>query len=243
VSQGPFAAALGAALAALMLCGAGPYTNRLSPQDLRHIHTVAVIPALGATFLFQHVRDTPFEWLGPPDSHFLEISDWGMDARIGRTVTDALGTRFAVKPVAFASANFSGWNDDILKRSTLDLNVDPAIDAYVLILRDWCPDTVGYSVHALGGLGLYRRDGNSPRYGVFACYRVVVVDALTGDIVASRAAKTAAGELPWISADPSMWPKTSNDLSAAQRVALANVETGLIDDTLLKTLQQTNLVR
>ncbi len=186
-----FAAAIGAVFAALTLCGAGPYTARLSAQDLRHIRTIAVIPALGATFLFEHVSDKPYEWIGPPDSHFLEISDWALDAHIGRTVTDALGARFAVKPAAFETANFSSWNDWLLKRATLNLNVDPAIDAYVLILRDWCPDTIGYSVHPLGGLGLYRRDGKRAISGAFACYRIVVVDALTGDIIASRAAKTA----------------------------------------------------
>ena len=240
--SGRFATAIGAVLAVLMLCGAGPYTTRLSTQDLRHIRTIAVIPALGATFLFEHVSDRPYEWIGPPDSHFLEVSDWGLDAQIGRDVTTALSARFVVKPVAFVSANFSSWNDWLLKRATLDLNVDPAIDAYVLMLRDRCPDAIGYSVHELSGLGLYRRDGKRMRLGIFACYRIVVVDALTGDTIASHAARTATGTLPWISADKSAWPKTPNGLSAAQRTSLANAETSLINATLLKTLQQVNLV-
>src|SRR5208337_2467011 len=72
------AAAAAALLAAAALAAAGPYTTRLSPQDLHHIKTVAVIPVLGNSFLFRHVKNSPFEWLGPPDSHFLEISDWGL---------------------------------------------------------------------------------------------------------------------------------------------------------------------
>ncbi len=238
-----FATAISAVLAALMLCGAGPYTTRLSTQDLRHVRTVAVIAALGATFEFQHVSDKPYEWTGPPDSHFLEVSDWDLDARIEREVTGALAARFAIKPVAFVSANFSSWNDRLLKNAALDLNADPAIDAYVLILRDRCPDTIGYSVHELSGLGLYRRDGKHPTLGIFACYRIVVVDALTGDTIASHAAKTAADGLPSVSAGASVWPKTPNDLSDAQRASLINVETRLIDATILRTLQQMNLAR
>jgi hypothetical protein len=236
-------AIVGVLIAAVLLCAAGPYTAKLSPPDLRRIHTVAVISALGSTFLFQHVRNTQLEWLGPPDSHYLEISDWALDQKIARDVTAALEKRFVVKPIAFESANFSSWNERLLRQASLDLNGDPAIDAYVLVLRDWHYDLIGHSVHELCGLGLYRRDGNAARYGVFAGYRVVVVDALTGDIIASREALTRDGKLPWAPVDPALWPKTQNDLTPAQRATLVADETGLLDATLVQTLQQLNLVR
>ena len=242
---GRCAAALGVLLAALALGAGGPYTARLSPADLRHIRTVAVVSAVGSSFLFEHVRDTQFEWMGPPDSRFLEISDWGIDAQITRDVTRALVTRFTVRPIAFTPANFSSLNDDLLKHASLDLNGDPAIDAYVFVLRDWHWDEIGHSVHDVGGLGIYRRDrtGGPPRLGVFACYRIVVVDALTGDIIASRAALLRDGDLPWIAVDASLWPKTPNDLNDVEKATLATDESRLVDETLGLTLEKMNLAR
>lgn len=229
--------------AALALGAAGPYSGRLSTDDLKHIKTVAIISAIGRSFLFQHVRDAPFEWLGPPDSHFLEISDWALDPLIMRDVTAALTSHFAIKPVAFEPANFSTWDVSLLRRDTLDLNADPAIDAYVMILRDWRGDEIGHSVHALGGLGLYRRDGRKPKYAVFASYRIVVVDANTGTVIASRAALTRDGHLPLLIADPKLWPQTPNDLSDAQRAILEADVTALIAATLPQTLARMNLAR
>ena len=152
-------AALSAILAAFVLCGAGLDSTRLTGEQLRRIHTVAVLSALGQSFAFERVPDTAFEWLGPPESSFLEISDWQLDAQIERATEAALAQRFVVKPVAYEPANFSSWSVALLRRAAFDLNDDPAIDAYVLILRDWRADTIGDSVHEIGGLGLYRRDG------------------------------------------------------------------------------------
>ncbi|HUO91605.1 MAG TPA: hypothetical protein VMU22_01730 [Rhizomicrobium sp.] len=225
-----------------LLGASGPYTARLSPQDLRTIRTVAVISALGNTFLFEHIPEGKFSALGPPDSHFLEISDWSVDPMIEKTVAAALARRFTVEPIAYRPADFSTWDYSNLKRASLDLNGDPAIDAYVLILRDWRSDEIDYSVHALGGLGLYRND-RATKLGVFASYRIVVVDALTGDTIASRAALLANDKLPWVPVPAPLWPKTPNDLTEAQRATLKADETKLIDATLLPTLAAMKLAR
>lgn len=229
-------------LLAAIFCGAGgPYEGALSPDDLRHLRTIAVISALGGSFQFERIPNGGLAWLGPPDSHFLEISDWGLDPLVARTVSASLAGRFAIKPIAFRPVDFSSWNYALLKHSALNLNGDPGIDAYVVVLRDWRADEIGHSSYAVGGLGLYRRRG-AP-YGVFASYRIVVVDALTGDTIASRAALLPDGRLPWLRADQSLWPKTANDLSEAQRTTLAADERQLIGATLLPTLKQMDLTR
>jgi hypothetical protein len=232
-------------LIALFLCASGPYTSRLSPPDLRNIRTVAVISALGNSFVFEHVPATPFAPLAPPDSKFLEVSDWALDPLIMKEVSAALAKRFTVKQIVFRPADFSTWDNSLLKEAALDLNGDPAIDAYVLILRDWHWDEIGYGTHALGGLGFYRKDrpGWPSRYGVFASYRIVVVDALTGDTLASREALLPNKSLPWLPADAALWPKTPNDLTEAQRATLLADERKLVDATLLRTLIQMNLTR
>jgi len=235
----------GMTLLSLLLSASGPYTTRFSVLNYRTIKTVAVISALGDTFLFERISAKDFEWLGPPDSHFLEISDWAIDPAVTQTVSAALAKRFTVKPIVFRPADFSTWDYSNLKTATLGLNGDPAIDAYVLILRDWRPDEIGYSVHWLGGLGLYRKERPSgrPKTGVFASYRIVVVDALTGDTIISRAAQLPNNALPWLPEDAALWPKTQNDLTDAQRATLSAAETKLIDATLLRTLVQMNLTR
>jgi hypothetical protein len=230
-------------LAAFLSGGSGPYTAALSPEDLHRIKTVAVISALGNSFVFEHVPDSALEALSPPASRFLEISDWKLDPLVARTLTARLSQRFTIKPIVFRPADFSSWNTQTLRHSALNLNGDPDIDAYVLVLRDWRADAIGNSGQCVGGLGLYRRDGARPRYGVFASYRIVVVDALTGETIASRAALTGGGKLPWAQADASLWPKTPNDLSAQQSAALAANERKLIDATLLPTLVEMNLSR
>ena len=227
-------------LASVVLAAAGP---RLAPEQLRHIRTVAVISSLGNSFQFERVPDSAFEWLHAPDSRFLETSDWQIDPLVAKTLRENLSKRFKVEAIAYKPADFATWNAALLRRATLDLNGDPGIDAYVIVLRDWRRDEIGDSVHRLGGLGLYRRDGRKSKYGIYACYRIVVVDALTGAMLASRAAVQPDGAMPWLPADAALWPKTPNDLSDAQRSALAADEKKLIGATLLRTLIQMNLTR
>ena len=129
--------------------------------------------------------------LAPPDSKFLEISDWALDPLIMKEASAALAKRFTVKQIVFRPADFSTWDYSLLKDAALDLNGDPAIDAYVLIPARLALGRDQFTaLHALGGLGLYRRDkpNGQSKYGVFASYRIVVVDALTGDTLASREA-------------------------------------------------------
>ncbi len=227
-------AALSAILAAFVLCGAGLDSTRLTGEQLRRIHTVAILSALGRSFAFERVPDTAFEWLGPPESSFLEISDWQLDAQIERATEAALAQRFVVKPVAYEPAIFSSWSVALLRRAAFDLNDDPAIDAYVLILRDWRADTIGDSVHEIGGLGLYRRDGMPAPPALFASYRVVVVDALDGRVLASRAGLTRDGRLPF--AHCAFWPENQNALTPSQRDVLRRGEDRMIAATLPRTL-------
>jgi hypothetical protein len=210
----------------------------LSPPDLARIRTVAIISAVGESFAFEHVHPSAFEWFAPPDTRYLEISDWKIDDDVTREVTSLLPKRVTVKKVFFERADFGTWNYAILRQNIFKLNGDPGIDAYILILRDWHYDAIGHSVHDLQGLGLYRRDatsGDGPE-GIYASYRIVVMDANTGAIFASREADMPDGSLPWIRTAPSLWPKTPNDLTDAQQKSLSDDVALLIGKTLPRTL-------
>ncbi len=227
----------------LGLGAAGVYTGALSDKDRGRIRTVAIVSAIGRTFAFEHVRNGVFEWAGPPDAHYLEISDWGLDDTVTREIAAKLSQHFTVKKVVFQPADFGTWDSSTLKQRVFGLNGDPDIDAYILVLRDWRHDEIGNSVHDVNGLGLYRRDmaEGPPREGLFAAYRIVAIDANTGDIFASRPALTPDGALPWMQTPPTLWPRTQNDLTDAQKAALQTGVTRLIDETLLRTLTEMNL--
>ena len=230
-------ARIGAALLlALGLSASGPYMGSLSPPDLARIRTVAIISAVGQSFAFERVKPSAFEWFAPPDTRYLEISDWKLDDDITRQVTTLLPKSVTVKNVFFERADFGTWNYSILRQNIFKLNGDPGIDAYVLILRDWHYDAIGHSVHDLQGLGLYRRDADGNAEGIYASYRIVVIDANTGAIFASREAVMPDGSLPWMQTPSSLWPKTPNDLTDAQQKTLAADLALLIGKTLPRTL-------
>jgi len=227
-----------ALLLALGLSASGPYMGALSPPDLARIRTVAIISAVGESFAFERVRPSIFEWFAPPDTRYLEISDWKIDDDVTREVTALLSKRVTIKKVFFERADFGTWNYAMLRQNIFKLNGDPGIDAYILILRDWHYDAIGHSVHDLQGFGLYRRDlasGESPE-GLFASYRIVVIDANTGAIFASRAAEMPDGSLPWLQTPTSLWPKTPNDLTDAQQKRLSADLAVLVEKTLPRTL-------
>ncbi len=228
------------AVATWILLGAdGPYTERVAPETLRHIRNVAVISDMGGTLQFEQVEAG--RWLKPANAAFLAIADWGLDADAARTVTAALSKEFSVLPITFDPAVFSTWNDTLLRRATLDLNGDPAIDAYVLILRDWSTDRIFYTGHDVGGLGVLHEAGGPT--ALYASYRILLVDALSGNILASRAARLPQERLPAIASADALWPQRTNDLTPSQAVAIREDLRRLIDATLIPTLKKLHLAQ
>lgn len=228
-----------AVLLALLLGAQGPYAQRLPTHS--NIRTIGIISAIGQSFMFERVTPSTLQWLGPPDTSFLDIGDWGVDARVTREAMEVLTKKFAVKPVTFEEADFDTWTwSTLLDRiAQLPLPMDN-IDAYVVILRDWRGDEIGGSVHQLAGLGLYRRE---LRTGVFASYRIAIIDARNDSILASRAVLTRDGKLPWLPVTLVPWPRTQNDLTPRQISTLQTGVRTLIDDTLVPALDEMFAVR
>lgn len=228
--------------ASLQFCAAicvalqGYEASAAPPAD--EMRSVAVISAIGETFMFEHVRDRAFEWFGPPDASFLEVSDWGIDDLVVRDATAFLSRRFKVVAAKYQEADFDTWTPFNLTRHIRELPLpDDTVDAYILILRDWRADEIGCSVHDIGGLGLYRRDGSGgAKVGVYAAWRVVIVDAHSDEILASQPAVLAGGRLPWLPAAELVSPNTQNDLSDGEKSILqAGVKT-LLQRTFVPTL-------
>jgi hypothetical protein len=221
--------------AAIMLSGANP---KGSPPRIR---SIGIIAALGDTCMFERVPDTAFEWIAPPLAGFLEVSDWNIDEEVTNAIAKQLGPRYRAQSIAIEHQDFDAWTYDSLARHIRELPIpETPVDAYLLVLRDWRHDAIGNTNHRLGGLGLYRRDrrGGSRRFGAFASYRLVLLDATSGDLIASRPALMPDGRLPWLPANASLWPRTQNDLSDIQRSTLRGDFLALIDQTLPRALKQ-----
>ncbi|HEY3778426.1 MAG TPA: hypothetical protein VGL35_10255 [Rhizomicrobium sp.] len=194
--------------------------------------------------MFERVPDRPFEWIAPPEASFLEISDWGIDAVVTRKIEDLLGPRYRVQAIDISHQDFDTWTNASITRHIRELPLpETPIDADLLVLRDWRSDAIGKSDHAVGGLGLYRRDfdGGRERLGVFASYRLVLADPDTGAIIAEAPALLSDGSLPWLSVATSLWPRTQNEITDAQRRVLRSDFLNLIDKTLPGTLDKLRL--
>jgi hypothetical protein len=227
-----------ATFAAILLSGAGPKAS--TPT----IRSIGIIAALGDTCMFERIPETNLRWIEPPKASFLEISDWGIDEEITNTITKQLEAHYKIQSIAIEHQDFDAWTYDTLARHIRELPIpETPVDAYLLVLRDWRNDVIGNTDDQLGGLGLYRRDrwGGVNRLGVYASYRMVLLDATNGNLIASRPALLSDGHLPWLRAVPSLWPSNTNDLTDAQKHELRSDFLQLIDTVLPHTLRQLHI--
>lgn len=206
-----------------------------------HIRSIGVIAALGDTCMFEHVTDKPFQWIGPPEASFLEISDWNIDDDVTKAIGAALAPRYSVQSIPIEHQDFDTWTHESLTRHIRELPVpETRVDAYLLVLRDWQADAIGGSDHQLAGLGLYRRDlpRRGRRVAVYASYRLVLMEPEHGGIIASPNALLPDGRLPSLPVSSSLWPRTQNDLTDRQHQALHAAFMALIGRSLPGTLRQ-----
>jgi hypothetical protein len=197
-----------------------------------------VIAALGASCMFERVPEADFDWIAPAGAGFLEISDWGIDDEVSNTIAKRLEPRYKVRSIVIEHQDFEAWTYASLAKRIRELPIpEVPVDAYLLVLRDWRRDSIGNTDNLVGGLGLYRRGGGR-RLGAFASYRLVLLDAGNGNLIASRPAVLADGRLPWVPMPAALWPRTPNDLTNAQRRALRTDFIDLINATLPRALEQ-----
>jgi hypothetical protein len=195
--------------------------------------------------MFERIPDSDFQWIVPPIAGFLEISDWNIDDEVTNAIGKQLSPRYRVQPIVIEHQDFDAWTYHSLARHIRELPIpETPVDAYLLVLRDWRNDGIGNTDHQVGGLGLYRSDrrGGGHRLGVFASYRLVLLDANNGDVIASRPALLPDGRVPLLPASLSLWPHTPNDLTNAQQRKLQSDFRILIDSTLPLTLWKLGLV-
>lgn len=216
----------------------------LMTRDGRPVRNVAVISRLSDTITLYHTRPSvPVTvWRGYPRSYL--VPDFTIDARVEKTIASAIASRFTVValPSGYADSDFSTWEERSIGGKVRALPQRPDIDAYVVVCQDESSIEMG-SFLTSRGLVLYHRwrPIGKDLVGLLGFYRLMIVDARTGEIIAGRHGgietdifhpSTARKEI-----DNSYWPGENALPSGEQIPALREAFYNFMDESLLWTLE------
>ena len=207
--------------------------------NLEHVRTVGLVSAIGSKFSVQKVGLTAFT----NDLKEIPIDSWGIDEYVAGKTRAMLNRRYDVRPTTHNKAPFAPRRF----RASADLvrtDVSPqGLDAYIVI--ETGSDQYAETNQILHGLGIVEGQRFGPNYyGIFALYRVAIIDGhefkLIGDTYASLPAERGTWPLHGLhrDVDQSWWPAS---LDAASNPKFNTVVHELIDRSLPGTLQKLQL--
>jgi hypothetical protein len=173
------------------------------------------------------------------------IPDWRIDVHIENRVAVALAAHYAVVQ-SEAEATTRGqeaWGETVVVEQVRKLPPRSEIDAYVVIARGASHDHIGDTAVDVEGLGFYHHDRAIASIdAVYAVFRIVVVDARSGRILAERDAGTAADpDMAYRLVDKALWPGEDKMPDAKQILPIRDALTVLIDESIDWTLKRMNL--
>ena len=196
------------AITCAVLCGAAE-AEEASPQQLARIHTIGIISVLGDTLTLKDVGLMVFGNSETPES----VTAWGLDDHISKEVATWLWQRYTIKPVTYDKSAFADIRPNIFDPLESELGkrvkaLGPnGVDAYVIVYGTYAQDWIGGTNQFLKGIGIYHHLNWN---GIYAVYSVFVIDASSGETIASGDALVPKGggfdEEPWQASDESLWP-------------------------------------
>lgn len=221
--------------------------EELATRDGRPVRTVAVISGLGdeITLYYAHPSVPVTVWEG--DTRSFVIPDFAIDARIERTIAATIAPRFNVVSL---DPKFAGTGQPILDERTVrgiiaNLPPRPDIDAYIVVCHEETSIEMGAFL-TTHGLVLYRRwKLFGDLTGLLGFYRLLVVDARTGETIVGRTGgietdifhpSTARKEI-----DDAFWPGEDKLPSPDQVPALRDEFYKFVDESILWTLRRMKL--
>ncbi|MBI3676097.1 MAG: hypothetical protein HY243_05720 [Proteobacteria bacterium] len=218
---------------------AGFHSGARAGEDenkLANIHTIGVISSIGHTAYLTQVATLVF---GNTEDK-LTVDDWGLDNQVVDSVSKLLSSKFTVVPVTADKDAFSSRNRGILR-------TDPP-DAYLVVYPATVQDPLFSTTQNITGLSLYYRTFlGLDRYYALAMYEVALVDARTHKIMDTHAGRTDKFSLisyhyPTAECDSSTWSETAAGLTDAQKSALQQTFSSLIQGSLPYTLSAFGLI-
>lgn len=225
----------------------GARAAELSTRDGRPVRNVAVVSGIGDTVVLYHAEPSVPVTVYVSDVRMLVIPDFSIDARIERLITSALAPRFNIvrtRPEG-ASIDFGEWDARAIGEKIRGFPQRDDVDAYVIACRDERAIESGAFL-TFSGLGLYNRESLFREItDVFAAYRIVMMDARTGEVIVGREAGIETGPfdsaLPRKRVDNSRWPGDDTPLPPDQVPILRDDLYQLIDASVPWTLKELKL--
>jgi hypothetical protein len=137
------------------------------------IHKVGVISAIGDTFAFDRIGVMVFG----NGQQTASVADWHLDEVATKLISDALSSRFTVKPVNIDSHSICS-----AKNFCLPISQNPDVDAYVVLVAAGMLDPYSTAI-TIQGVGLWSQEGLlvSDHDWVHVNTKIYVVDARTGN--------------------------------------------------------------
>lgn len=222
------------------------HADALVTRDGRPVRNVAIISRLGDhAVVFHAVTSVPIGTFRP-DTRTVLIPDFGIDERIEQAVAVAVAPLTVVSLAPDARAAFGTCDRRTAGDMVRKLPPRDDIDAYIAICPDESYDEVGKTMLTIRGYGLYHR-WRLITYttAVFAVYRVMVIDARTGETIVGRESGIESGflesSIPKMDVERSRWPGDSLELTPDQVLLLRDDLTRLIDESLAWTLSRMKL--
>ncbi|NOT40705.1 MAG: hypothetical protein HOP13_09450 [Alphaproteobacteria bacterium] len=220
--------------------------GELTTRDGRPVRSVAVISRLGDSILLYNAEPSVPVTVWKGATRPFVIPDFAIDARIENAIATALAPRFTVVRLAPGVVPTTPiLDEDDVPGIVAKLPPRPDIDAYIVLCHDESSVemTAFLTTH---GLALYRRwHPFDDVTALFAFYRLMILDARTGETIENRTGgietsifepSTARREI-----DDNFWPGDEGLPSAQQAPALRDKFYEFVDESIVWTLKRTKL--
>lgn len=213
-------------------------------DDYHDIHTIGVVSVIGSELTVKGIGVTVFG----NDAHAEYVGRWNLDATVTQWIAAALSPRFKVKPLAVAPERRLDCDDVLL--CVTDAVRQEDVDAFLVVYPFPVDDPLGTN-QRLRGLGLYRKAGlfGDAICGMYAMYRVAVIDAKSGSEIDGATARLPTGDFlgrawPWVKMEDEYWPERGFDaLDNARKQTVEERLTRLVEVSLPMALHGVGLMR
>lgn len=202
-----FTAVLVVGFCILLNACAAPGPSELTQQQTSNIKTVSVRSYLGNETVLQYVGD-----IVTGNKLTKATTDWQLDEYAEKQLTQALKSKFTIRPWKAGLAEFTDTDDyafNALDKASFwaepGFHVEPAeytnkvieklkaeatpgyVDAYIIVTTSATGDQISGSNRAIGGYGLFTRKllFMDPKTSAYSAYQVSVVDGRTLTVLAS----------------------------------------------------------
>jgi hypothetical protein len=220
-------------------------------EKIAAIHTIGVISAIGHEAALQNVALMVF---GNSDER-IAIDDWGLDDAVTANVATLLSGRVEIKPVQYDRVAFATEKRPFLgppyipvEDLVAGLTDRDGIDAYLVIVQTELDDPVMGTNQQMGGIGLYRHLFGFKHLIVdYAFYDVELIDARTNKLIKSVVARIGDSgffnpKFPFVGCAPTIWPETAAAITDAQKQAMKQTATSLVNVSLPWALYELGLL-